>query len=103
MIVTPQKQEIKGLCDNILSCTFKLTFDLIIHYNKYIPQNTTLMSSNRTYYINQIKDLSTNFDDDTASKIISEMKNNIFDFKGLKKLYDLLMEDVYGDNGIKGY
>jgi len=61
------------------------------------------MNSNRTYYINQIKDLSTNFDDDTASKIISEMKDNIFDFQGLKKLYDLLMEDVYGDNGIKGY
>ena len=65
--------------------------------------NTKPMSSNRSYYINQIKDLSTNFDDDTASKIISEMKENIFDFQGLKKLYDLLMEDVYGDNGIKGY
>ena len=48
------------------------------------------MNSNRSYYINQIKDLSTNFDDDTASKIISEMKENIFDFQGLKKLYDLL-------------
>ena len=61
------------------------------------------MNSDRTYYINQIKDLSTNFDDDVASKIISEMKENIFDFKDLKELYDLLMEDVYGDNGIKGY
>ena len=61
------------------------------------------MNNNRTYYINQIKDLSTNFQDDVASKIISEMKENIFDFKGLKELYDLLMEDVYGDNGIKGY
>ena len=59
--------------------------------------------SNRTYYINQIKDLSTNYDDDTSSKIISEMKESIFDFKGLKQMYDLLMEDVYGDNGIKGY
>ena len=65
--------------------------------------NTKPMSSNRTYYINQIKDLSTNFDDDTASKIISVMKDNIFDFQSLKKLYDDLMEDVYGDNGIKGY
>ena len=65
--------------------------------------NTKPMSSNRSYYINQIKDLSTNFDDATASKIISEMKENIFDFKGLKKLYDDLMEDVYGDGGIKGY
>ena len=35
------------------------------------------MNSNRSYYINQIKDLSTNFDDDTASKIISEMKENL--------------------------
>ena len=61
------------------------------------------MSSNRTYYINQIKDLSTNFDDDTASKIISVMKDNTFNFQGLKKLYDDLMEDVYGDGGIKGY
>ena len=61
------------------------------------------MNNNRTYYINQIKDLSKNFDDDIASKIISKMKDNIFDLKGLKKLYDLLMEDVYGDNGIKGY
>ena len=61
------------------------------------------MNSNRSYYINQIKDLSTNFDDKTASKIISEMKENIFDFKGLKELYDLLMEDVCGDNGVRGY
>ena len=61
------------------------------------------MNNNRTYYINQIKDLSTNFQDDVASKIISEMKENIFDFQGLKELYDDLMEDVYGDNGIKGY
>ena len=61
------------------------------------------MSSNRSYYINQIKDLSTNFDDDTASKIISVMKDNTFNFQGLKELYDDLMEDVYGDGGIKGY
>ncbi len=61
------------------------------------------MNNNRSYYINQIKDLSTNFNDETASKIISEMKENIFDFKVLKELYDFLMEDVYGDNGVKGY
>ena len=61
------------------------------------------MNNNRTYYINQIKDLSKNFDDDIASKIISKMKDNIFDFKSLKQMYDLLMQDVYGDNGIKGY
>ena len=39
----------------------------------------------------------------SGETIISEMKESIFDFKGLKQMYDLLMEDVYGDNGIKGY
>ena len=62
------------------------------------------MNSNRTYYINQIQDLSTNFDDETKSKILDELdKVRYFDFKGLKKLYDLLMTDVYGDDGLKGY
>ena len=61
------------------------------------------MNSNRTYYINQIKDLSTNFDDETASRIILKMKENIFNYKGLKELYDSLMKDVYGNNGFKGY
>ena len=59
---------------------------------------------NRSYYINQIKDLSTNFDDKTKSIILTELdKVKNFDFKELKLMYDLLMEDVYGDNGIKGY
>ena len=59
---------------------------------------------NRSYYINQIKDLSTNFDDKTNSIILTELdKVKNFDFKELKLMYDLLMEDVYGDNGIKGY
>ena len=59
---------------------------------------------NRNYYINQIKDLSTNFDDKTKSNILTELdKVKNFDSKGLKELYDLLMEDVYGDNGVKGY
>ena len=62
------------------------------------------MNSNRTYYINQIQDLSTNFDHETKSKILDELdKVRYFDFKGLKKLYDLLMTDVYGDDGLKGY
>ena len=59
---------------------------------------------NRNYYIDQIKDLSTNFDDKTKSNILTELdKVKNFDSKGLKELYDLLMEDVYGDNGVKGY
>ena len=58
----------------------------------------------RHYYINQIKDLSTNFDDKTKSIILNELdKVKNFDPKGLKKMYDLLMNDVYGDNGVKGY
>ena len=56
------------------------------------------------YYINQIKDLSTNFDDKTKSIILAELdKVKNFDLKELKLMYDLLMEDVYGDGGIKGY
>ena len=59
---------------------------------------------NRNYYINEIKDLSTNFDDKTKSIILNELdKVKNFDYKELKLMYDLLMEDVYGDNGVKGY
>ena len=59
---------------------------------------------NRNYYINQIKDLSTNFDDKTKSNILTQLdKVKNFDSKGLKEMYDLLMNDVYGDNGVKGY
>ena len=58
----------------------------------------------RHYYINQIKDLSTNFDDKTKSIILNELdKVKNFDSKDLKLMYDLLMKDVYGDNGVKGY
>ena len=56
------------------------------------------------YYINEIKDLSTNFDDKTKSNILTELdKVKNFDSKGLKELYDELMDYVYGDGGIKGY
>ena len=58
----------------------------------------------RHYYINQIKDLSTNFDDKTKSIILNKLdKVKNFESKELKLMYDLLMEDVYGDNGVKGY
>ena len=40
----------------------------------------------------------------TKSNILTELdKVKHFDSKGLKELYDELMEDVYGDNGVKGY
>ena len=43
------------------------------------------------YMLNQIKDLSTNFDDKTQSNILTELdKVKHFDSKGLKELYDLL-------------
>ena len=59
---------------------------------------------NRNYYINEIKDLSTNFDDKTKSIILNELdKVKNFDYKELKLMYDLLMNDVYGDNGVRGY
>ena len=59
---------------------------------------------NRDYLINEIKDLSKNFDDKTKKKILDLIvPDHHFDNKELKSLYDDLMEDVYGDGGIKGY
>ena len=58
---------------------------------------------NRNYLINEIKDLSKNFDK-TKKKILDLIvPDHHFDNKELKSLYDDLMEDVYGDGGIKGY
>ena len=57
----------------------------------------------RNYYINQIKDLSTNFDDKTKSNILAELDKIRGNLNESKKMYNLLLEDVYGDNGIKGY
>ena len=58
---------------------------------------------NKNYYIKQIRDLSKNYDSDTQSKILDDLTDKFFDVKGIKELYDILMEDVYGDGGIKGY
>tara|TARA_Y100001933_G_scaffold55945_1_gene55472 strand:+ start:106 stop:285 length:180 start_codon:yes stop_codon:yes gene_type:complete len=57
----------------------------------------------RNYYINQIKDLSTNFDDKTKSNILTQLDKIRGNLNESKKMYNLLLEDVYGDNGIKGY
>ncbi len=59
------------------------------------------MSNN--YYIKEIRDLSKNYDSKTQSKILDELTDKFFDVEGIKKLYDTLMEEVYGDGGIKGY
>ena len=58
---------------------------------------------NKNYYIKEIKDLSKNYDSATQSKILDDLTDKFFDVKGIKELYDILMEEVYGDGGIKGY
>ena len=52
---------------------------------------------NRNYYIKQIRDLSKNYDRDAQSKILDELTDKFFDVDGIKELYDILMEEVYGD------
>ena len=58
---------------------------------------------NRNYYIKEIRDLSKNYDRDAQSKTLDELTDKFFDVDGIKELYDILMEEVYGDGGIKGY
>ncbi len=59
---------------------------------------------NRNYLIKEIKDLAKNFDDKTKERILNLIvPDHHFDNKELKSLYNELMEDVYGDGGIKGY
>tara|TARA_Y100000766_G_C18896098_1_gene601010 strand:+ start:275 stop:454 length:180 start_codon:yes stop_codon:yes gene_type:complete len=58
---------------------------------------------NKNYLLKEIRDLSKNFDSKTQSKILDEAADNHFNNIKLKSLYDKLMEDVYGDGGIKGY
>ena len=58
---------------------------------------------NKNYLLTEIRDLSKNFDSETQSKILDEVADNHFNTIKLKSLYDELMEDVYGDGGIKGY
>ena len=58
---------------------------------------------NKNYLLKEIRDLSKNFDSKTQSKILDEVVDNHFNTIKLKSLYDELMEDVYGDGGIKGY
>ena len=57
----------------------------------------------KSYLLTEIRDLSKNFDSETQSKILDEVADNHFNTIKLKSLYDELMEDVYGDGGIKGY
>ena len=61
------------------------------------------LKMNRNYYIKEIRDLSKNYDRDTQCKILDDLTDKFFDVDGIKELYDILMEEVYGDGGIKGY
>ena len=58
---------------------------------------------NKNYYIQQIRDLSKNYDSDTQSKILDDLTDKFFDVKGIKELYDILMDELYCDGGINGY
>ena len=79
----------------------KETFDEIHHF--LVQFQRTDLKMNRNYYIKQIRDLSKNYDSDAQSKILDELTDKFFDVDGIKELYDILMEEVYGDGGIKGY
>ena len=57
----------------------------------------------KNYYLREIRELSKNYDNETQSKILDSVTDKFFDIKAIKKLYDDLMKDVYGDGGIKGY
>ena len=61
------------------------------------------MKQRRSYYIDAIRDLSKNFDEEIESKIIAELDHNWFNNDGMVKLYHELLELVYGDGGVKGY
>ena len=61
----------------------------------------TITRSDCRYYINEIKDLAKNFDDNIEQQINNKAKS--ITASKLKELYDELMEYVYGDGSIKGY
>jgi|TARA_B100001094_G_C17790236_1_gene604023 hypothetical protein len=54
----------------------------------------TITRSDCRYYIKEIKDLAKNFDDKTEEKINDKAKS--ITATKLKKLYDELMEEIYG-------
>ena len=55
----------------------------------------SITRSDCRYYINEIKNLAKNFDDKTEQQINDKAKS--ITASKLKKLYDELMEHVYGD------
>ena len=57
----------------------------------------------RNYYRKNIKELAENFSPAQEKEILNKMDEIFVNTKELKKLYDQLMEEVYGEGGIKGY
>ena len=57
----------------------------------------------RNYYRKNIKELAENFSPAQEKEILTKMDKIFVNTKELKKLYDQLMEEVYGEGGIKGY
>ena len=57
----------------------------------------------RNYYRANIKELAENFSPAQEKEILNKMDEIFVNTKELKKLYDQLMEEVYGEGGIKGY
>ena len=55
------------------------------------------------YYRKNIKDLAEYFSPAQEKEILNKMDEIFVNTKELKKLYDQLMEEVYGEGGIKGY
>ena len=61
----------------------------------------SITRSDCRYYINEIKDLAKNFDDKTEEKINDKAKS--ITASKLKKMYNELLKEVYGDGGLEGY
>tara|TARA_B100001093_G_scaffold497840_1_gene545240 strand:+ start:321 stop:509 length:189 start_codon:yes stop_codon:yes gene_type:complete len=61
----------------------------------------SITRSDCRYYINEIKDMAKNFDDKTEEKINDKAKS--ITASKLKKMYNELLKEVYGDGGLEGY
>lgn len=55
------------------------------------------------FYRTKIKELRENFSDSVVKKINKKLFDNFHNVEVLKVMYNEMMVEVYGDNGIKGY
>ena len=58
---------------------------------------------NNSYYRTEIKNLKGNFPDSIVRKINKKVIDNFHNTEVLKEMYNEMMAEVYGDDGIKGY